>query len=44
MKRWARLLTLLAGGAVVALGADLADPGTPWAALALLGGASRPAS
>ncbi len=29
----------LAGGAVVALGTELSDPGTTWAALALIGGA-----
>ena len=39
MKRWARLLILLGGGGAVALGAELADPGTPWVALALIGGA-----
>jgi hypothetical protein len=39
MTRSVRLLILLAGGGAVALGAELSDPGTPWAALALIGGA-----
>jgi hypothetical protein len=39
VSRWIRLAVLLAGGAVVALGAQLATPGTGWAALALIGGA-----
>ena len=39
MNRWARVLVLFGGGAAVALGAELAQPGTRWAALALIGGA-----
>jgi hypothetical protein len=39
MSRWARALLLFAGGAVVAVSAELAQPGTPWAALAVIGGA-----
>jgi hypothetical protein len=39
MNRWARLGVLLAGGGLVAAGLELADPGGPWTALALLGGA-----
>ena len=39
MKRGLRLLILLCGGGAVALGAELTDPGTAWAALALIGGA-----
>ena len=39
MTRWLRLLILLCGGGAVALGAELTDPGTAWAALALIGGA-----
>jgi hypothetical protein len=39
MSRWVRLFLLLAGGAAVAIGAELTTPGTGWAALALIGGA-----
>jgi len=39
VNRWARVLVLFGGGAAVALGAELAQPGTRWAALALIGGA-----
>ena len=39
MRRWARLLVLLAGGASVALGIEIAHPGSPWAPLAVIGGA-----
>ena len=39
MKRFLQLLSLLVGGALVAMGTQLADAGTRWAALALLGGA-----
>jgi len=39
MNRWVRVAILFGGGAAVAIGADLSSPGTPWAALALIGGA-----
>ena len=39
MKRWVRLLVLLGGGALVAMGTEIADPGSPWAPLAVIGGA-----
>lgn len=39
MRRWLRLLVLLAGGAAVAIGIEIAHPGSPWATLALIGGA-----
>ncbi len=39
MNRWARVAVLFGGGALVALGANLARPGTSWSALALIGGA-----
>jgi hypothetical protein len=37
--RWIRVAVLFGGGAAIALGAQLSSPGTPWAGLALLGGA-----
>ena len=39
MRRFALVSVVLAGSAVVALGAELSDPGTKWVALALIGGA-----
>lgn len=39
MRRWARLLVLVAGGATVAIGVEIAQPGSPWAPLAIIGGA-----
>ena len=39
MTRWARLLVLAAGGATVAIGVEIAQPGSPWAPLAIIGGA-----
>ncbi len=39
MSRWVRVLVLFGAGAVVALATEVADPGTRWSALALLGGA-----
>ena len=39
MKRFARVLLLIAASGFVALCAQLADAGTAWAALALVGGA-----
>jgi hypothetical protein len=39
VNRWARVLVLFGGGAAVALGAEIAQPGTRWSALALIGGA-----
>lgn len=39
MKRWVRVAVLLGGGAAIAVGAEVARPGTEWSALALLGGA-----
>ncbi len=39
MRRWARVLVLLLGGASVAVGIELAHPDSPWAPLALIGGA-----
>ena len=39
MRRWVRLLVLLAGGASVAIGIEIAHPGSPWAPLAVIGGA-----
>ncbi len=39
MRRWALLLVLVAGGATVAIGVEFAQPGTPWAPLAIIGGA-----
>src|SRR5258708_25991498 len=39
MKLWARVLVLAAAGAAVALGVELARPGSHWSALALIGAA-----
>ncbi len=39
MRRWARLLVLVAGGAAIALGVEIARPGSPWVPLAVIGGA-----
>jgi hypothetical protein len=39
MKRFVQVAILLAGGAAIALGTELANPGTKWAALALIGAA-----
>ncbi len=39
MKRWIPFGILAAGSAAVALGAEIAQPGTRWAALAVIGGA-----
>jgi hypothetical protein len=39
MNRAARIAVLAGGGAAVAIGADLSQPGTKWSALALIGGA-----
>jgi hypothetical protein len=39
LSRWARVFVLFGAGSVIALFAQLASPGTGWAALALLGGA-----
>ncbi len=39
MRRFALVSVVLAGSAVVALSAELSDPGTKWVALALIGGA-----
>jgi hypothetical protein len=39
VRRWARLLVLVAGGATVAIGVEIAQPGSPWAPLAIIGGA-----
>ena len=39
MKRWARLLVLVAGAATIAIGVEIAQPGSRWASLAIIGGA-----
>ncbi len=39
MRRWVRLLVLLAGGATVAIGIQIAKPGSQWSSLAMIGGA-----
>ena len=39
MNRAARIAVLAGGGVIVAVGADLSQPGTTWSALALIGGA-----
>ena len=39
MTQFVRIAVLMGGSALVALGTELADPGTNWAALALIGGA-----
>ena len=39
MTRWVRLVVLLAGGGAIAAGIEIAHPGSPWAPLALIGGA-----
>jgi hypothetical protein len=39
MRRFLGVAVLMVGGALVALGTELSDPGTQWAALALIGGA-----
>lgn len=39
MRRWARLLVLVAGGAAIALGVEIARPGSRWVSLAVIGGA-----
>lgn len=39
MRRFLQVAVLIAGSALVALGTELSDPGTKWAALALVGGA-----
>ncbi|HEX5586488.1 MAG TPA: hypothetical protein VFZ17_04220 [Acidimicrobiia bacterium] len=39
MNRWVRVAVLFGGGVAVAIVADLFRPGTPWSALALIGGA-----
>ena len=39
VRRWVRLLVLIAGGASVAIGIEIAHPGSPWAPLAVIGGA-----
>ncbi len=39
MREWVRLVVLLAGGGAIAAGIEIALPGSPWAPLALIGGA-----
>ena len=39
MRRWVRLLVLVAGGTSVAVGIEIAHPGSPWAELAVIGAA-----
>jgi hypothetical protein len=39
VRRWARVLVLVLGGAAVAVGIEIAHPGSPWAQLAVIGGA-----
>lgn len=39
MRRWARVLVLVLGGAAVAVGIEIAHPDSPWAPLAVIGGA-----
>ena len=39
MRRWARVLVLLLGGAAVAIGIEIAHTGSSWAPLAVIGGA-----
>ena len=39
MRRWARVLVLLLGGALVAVGIEIAHTGSSWAPLAVIGGA-----
>jgi hypothetical protein len=39
VRPWARLLVLVAGGASVAIGIEIAHPGSSWAPLAVIGGA-----
>ena len=39
MTRWVRMLVLLAGGVSVAIGIEIAHRGSPWAPLAVIGGA-----
>ena len=39
MRRWARVLVLMLGGAAVAVGIEIAHPGSPWSQLAVIGGA-----
>ncbi|MEX1006876.1 MAG: hypothetical protein WD271_03430 [Acidimicrobiia bacterium] len=39
MRRFLQVAVLMAGSALVAVGTELSDPGTKWAALALIGGA-----
>jgi hypothetical protein len=39
VRRWVRLLVLVAGGTSVAVGIEIAHPGSPWAELAVIGAA-----
>jgi hypothetical protein len=39
VRRWARVLVLVLGGAAVAVGIEIAHRGSPWAPLAVIGGA-----
>jgi hypothetical protein len=39
VKRWARVLVLLAGAAAIAVAVEVAQPGSKWTALAIIGGA-----
>jgi len=39
VRRWARVLVLLLGGALVAIGIEIAHPESSWAPLAVIGGA-----
>ena len=39
MSRWVRLVVLIVGSASIAIGIEIADPGSPWAPLAVIGGA-----
>jgi hypothetical protein len=39
VRQWVRLVVLVAGGAAIAIGIEIAHPGSPWAPLALIGGA-----
>ena len=38
MRRWGRVLVLLLGSAAVAVGVEIAAPGSGWASLAVIGG------
>jgi hypothetical protein len=39
VRRWVRLVVLIAGGATVAIGVEITQPGNHWAPLAIIGGA-----